>query len=245
MPREVNENREKAFQLFKESRGKLTSKEIAEKLEENVNNITYWRKRDKWSKKLKGGAPIGNKNAVGNKGGGAPEGNLNGFKHGAYIPEDKFNSKKFLAKYLPAATEKIISDICESGLSTLDMLWSSILLKYTAILRSQKIMNVKSKKDITKELKKESWGKTDSKEYEIQFAWDKQERFLKAQSIAMKELSNMIKQYEELLHTNWEAASEEQKFRIDKIKCEIDRIKGNDNKDPIKIEFIKASDKNE
>ncbi len=32
----------------------------------------------------KGGAPIGNRNAIGNKGGGAPYGNKNAEKHGLY-----------------------------------------------------------------------------------------------------------------------------------------------------------------
>jgi len=35
------------------------------------------------------GAPLGNKNAVGNKGGGAPEGNKNAEKHGMYSAENK------------------------------------------------------------------------------------------------------------------------------------------------------------
>lgn len=34
--------------------------------------------------KKRRGAPIGNKNAVGNRGGGAPIGNQNAYKHGGY-----------------------------------------------------------------------------------------------------------------------------------------------------------------
>lgn len=211
------ENREKAFELYKQ---RFSVKEIAEKLNEKTQNIYSWKRRDEWDKKLKGGAPPGNKNAVGNKGG-APLGNLNNLKHGDYCSAEKFLDKGFLKKYIPAATRNIIKGLVEEGVSPLDMLWDNIMLCYTGIIRSQKIMNVKSNSDITKELKKQSWGKNASEEYEIQFAWDKQERFIKAQASAMKTLNSLIKDYEEMLHKNWDLATEEQKLRIKMLKSKI------------------------
>lgn len=222
---------DEAFKLFQESNGHITSQKIADKLGVKLSQVKYWRKKFKWKDKLNKnrGAPLGNKNALGNKGGGAPEGNLNNFKHGNYIDESKFSSKKFLAKYMPKATSKIIDDIEDSGINSLDILWINITTQLAAIIRSQKIMHVKSKNDLTEVLKKETWGEnSSSKEYELQFAWDKQANFLQAQSKAMKTLEGLINSYEKLLHTNWDLASEEQKARVEKLKAEISKLNGDD-----------------
>ena len=55
--------------------------------------------------------------------------------------------------------------------------------------------------------------------WEVQQAWDKQNDFLKAQSRAQSELRSMIKQYDEMLHRNWEMATEEQRVRIEAMKA--------------------------
>lgn len=227
MGRARSPNRDKAYEMYKESKGKIKPKAIADALGENVTNVYTWKKNDNWDRKLKGnvGAPAGNKNAVGNKGG-APKGNLNNFKDGSRIPAERFASKKFLAKYLPKATSKIIDDVSDSSLNSLDILWMNIELQVAAILRSQKIMHVKNQKDLTKELKREKYspgkfGDGTEEEYELQFAWDKQERFLTAQSKAIKTLNDLIKNYEELLHKNWDLATEEQKARIEVLKSKV------------------------
>ncbi|EJT6172466.1 hypothetical protein N2W53_003131 [Clostridium perfringens] len=239
------ELREKAFELFKESNGNISSKKIADALGIDLNKVKYWRRKDNWKDNINRsrGAPKGNKNAIGNNGG-APKGNLNNFKHGMYIDDSKFSSKNFLAKYIPAATKNIIGEIEDAGLSSLDILWMNITTQLAAIIRSQKIMHVKSKNDLTKELKREKikskskdTGKTSSHasekelEYELQFAWDKQANFLQAQSKAIKTLEGLINSYEKLLHTNWDLATEEQKMRIEVLKSRIikDDAKNNAN----------------
>lgn len=239
------ELREKAFEIFRSSSGRSTTKDIANQLGISVSKVKYWRSKDKWSDKIKPGAPKGNKNAIGNKGGGAPSGNLNGLKHGNYCDASKFLDKGFLSKYIPNATKNIIKGLAEEGIKPLDMLWDNIMISYSAIIRSQKIMNVTSKSEIVKELKSSEvspgkWGDSEKEDYEIQFAWDRQERFLKSQSAAMNTLANMIRQYEEILHKNWDLATEEQKARISvlKAKVEIKEI------EPITINFTKASERN-
>ncbi|SDO76187.1 phage terminase small subunit [Clostridium gasigenes] len=254
MARKRNPNRDKAFELYKSKEGDITPKAIAENLKESAANIRTWKSQDKWNeqlgiKKNERGAPKNNKNAIGNSGG-APGGNLNAFKHGNRIPEERFASKKFLSKYLPRVTEKIMDEIVESGMSSLDILWTNIQIQFTAIIRSQKIMHVKTHNDISKEVKKKKSyvdAKMESEdiEYEIQFAWDKQERFLVAQSKSVQTLMNMIRTYEELLHKNWDSATEAQKLRVDKLKGEVDKLTKKDDTGPIKIEFIKASNNNE
>ena len=61
----------------------------------------------------------------------------------------------------------------------------------------------------------ESWGE----KWEVQQAWDKQNDFMKAQARAQGELRAMIKQYDEMLHRNWELATEEQRLRIEIMKA--------------------------
>lgn len=195
----------------------VTYKEIEERYGVSKNTLSSWRKRYGWKKKKEGrpsqkgkvGAPIGNKNRL---------------VHGLY------------SKYLPKETQEIMKEI--NAASPLDIMWESILMQYSLILRSQRIMHVKNKKDMTKELKKEKVMdgekySTEEKEYEIQFAWDKQANFLRAQSTAMGTLNRMIKEYDELLHKNWELATEEQRMRIDRLKAEVNKVNGTDNKDEL------------
>jgi len=86
MEKKQNPNREKAFALWKESNGKRTLKEIAIELGVSYSQILRWKRVDDWESKKpkrKRGAPPGNQNAKGNKGG-APLGSKNAFRHGAY-----------------------------------------------------------------------------------------------------------------------------------------------------------------
>lgn len=219
-------------------------KDIAEKYNVSLNTVKSWKTRYKWNrdnkkgvhtkkKKVrtqKGGQP-GNKNAVGNKGGSAPEGNKNAERHG------------FFAKWLPEETREIMQSIQSSD--PLDLLWDNIQLQYTAIIRAQHIMFVKSKDELTKELKrhKESHGETSSsweKEYELQFAWDKQASFLQAQSRAMKTLESMIKQYDSMVNNDTSKASEEQRLRIAKLKYEVSQLSGGNEGDTGIKDFLKA-----
>ncbi|MBU3195660.1 helix-turn-helix domain-containing protein [Clostridium algidicarnis] len=204
-------------------------KELAEKYKVSINTVKSWVKRYNWSEdkkqrgahKSKKGAPLNNKNAVGH---GAPAKNKNAETHG------------FFSKYLPEETLGIIEEIKEKD--SLDIIWENITIQYAAIIRSQRIMYVKDKDEMIKELKKEEHssfegGYTDKTEWEFQFAWDRQATFLNAQSRAMGELRSLIKQYDEMLNTNWDLATEEQKLRIQKLKADISKDDGKDK--PIEI----------
>ncbi|MDP4143194.1 MAG: phage terminase small subunit [Bacillota bacterium] len=207
-------------------------KELAEKYEVSVNTIKSWIKRYNWSKdkkekgapKKKKGAPLNNKNAEGH---GAPAKNKNAETHG------------FFSKYLPEETLGIIQEIEQKH--PLDILWENITIQYAAIIRAQRIMLVESKSEMIKELKKtkDSWGdksSSEEREWEFQFAWDRQATFLNAQSRAMATLQSMIKNYDELLHKNWDLATEEQKLRIEKLKVDIEKVSKNPDDDkPIEI----------
>lgn len=212
MGRPRNPNRDKAFKLFIDSGGKATSAEIAAQLAEKISTINNWRTQDKWKASLgKVGAPYGNKNAIGNSGGGAPLKNANHYIHGLF------------SKYLPRATVDIMKNT--EGMAPIDILYLNIQMKFAAIIRSQKIMFVKNRNDKTIEKVAEQDGKVIGEKWEIQQAWDKQAQFLKAQSVAMGQLTNMIRRYDELLHKDWDLVTEEQRQRIEKIREDVERLK--------------------
>lgn len=196
-------------------------KDLAEKYSISINTVKSWVKRYGWSKdkkkkgahKNKKGAPLNNKNAVGH---GAPAKNKNAEKHG------------FFSKYLPDETLELVNAIKQKD--KLDILWENIQIQYAAIIRAQRIMYVKDQEDLTKVLKKEKEFNGDTsysweKEYELQFSWDKQAAFINAQSRAMGTLAKLIKQYDDMLHKNWDMATTEQKLRIEKLKIDIESTK--------------------
>lgn len=204
----------------------LKYKEIAEKYNVSLSTVKSWATRY-WKQKgcnqpkkvatKKRGAPIGNKNATG------PPGNKNAEKFG------------FFSKYLPEETQDLINEI--KNKDKFDILWEQITIQYAAIIRAQKIMYVKDKEEMIKELKKhESTENGEKTEYEFQFAWDRQASFLNAQSRAMSELRSLIKQYDEMIHKDWNLATEEQKTRVEKLKCEVDNLSKDDiGDDELKI----------
>ncbi len=224
MPKSRNPDAEKAEALFRKGMKLI---DISRELNLPEGTIRRWKCSYKWDSersnkkanvRKKGGQPK-NKNAKGNSGGAAPAENKNAEKHG------------FFTKYLPKHTQDIVAGI--TSLNPIDVLWQNITIQYAAILRAQQIMFVKDKSDLTKELKREKHmsGNVEGweKEYELQFAWDKQASFLQAQSRAMTTLNGMLKQYDEMVHTDWSLATEEQKERIRKLRAEIERITGENN----------------
>lgn len=188
--------------------------EIASQLNLPEGTVRRWKCTHKWdsersdkkserSKRKKGGQP-GNHNATG------PPGNKNAEKYG------------FFSKYLPDETREIFSAIDQAD--PLDLLWHQIQIAYAAIIRAQKIAYVKDQEDKTIEKVEEKKGKIIGERWEVQQAWDKQNEFLKAQARAQGELRAMIKQYDEMLHKDWESASDEQKARIAQMKAQTARI---------------------
>ena len=184
--------------------------------------VRRWKCTHKWNNERsdrvsersqrKRGAQPGNKNATG------PPKNKNAEKYG------------FFSKYLP---EETVSIIQEMPTDPLDILWDQVQIAYAAIIRAQTIMYVRDRDDKTIERVGVKKGKISGEEREVQQAWDKQGNFLQAQARAQKTLEGLIKQYDELLHKNWELASEEQKARIAQIKANTDRLKGTESSEEL------------
>lgn len=228
MPRAPDPRVEEAKELFDQGMKLI---DIAKQLSVSEGTVRSWKSRYKWGNatlqkkkrnaaKHRGGQP-GNKNAVGH---GAPKKNKNAEKHG------------FFSKYLPEETISIIRDIDEQD--PLDILWGNIQIAYAAIVRAQQIMYVQDKEDLTEE----HTGSFDNGDtYNYQQAWDKQATFLKAQARAQSELRSLIKQYDELLHRNWDLASEEQRTRIEHLRTKTEQIKGSDQ-NPVEDKVRKLFD---
>lgn len=209
-------------------------KKLAEKYDTSTNTIKLWIKRYGWSKlkkrdepsevegapsdvqgaprKKKCGGQPGNKNAVGH---GEPKGNQNATKHGLF------------SRYLPEDTRELFFSL--DSADPLDLLWDQIKLAYAAIVRAQQIMHVRDQEDKTIEKGEEKDGNVVGERWEVQQAWDKQASFLQAQAKAQKELTALIRQYEELLHKNWDLATKEQKARIRQIKANTERLQQNNH----------------
>lgn len=202
--------------------------EIASQLNLPEGTVRRWKSTHKWESERsdknsersakKRGAQPGNRNSSG-----GPPGNKNAEKHGLF------------SKYLP---EETLSIIQEMPTSPLDILWDQIQIAYAAIVRAQQIMYVKDREDKTIEKVSEQSGKIIGEKWEVQQAWDKQGSFLQAQARAQSELRSLIKQYDELLHKNWDLATEEQRARIAQMKAKVE----NNVDKPIQITFKKASE---
>lgn len=192
--------------------------EIASQLNLPEGTVRRWKCTHKWdnersdkkserSERKKGAQP-GNKNSAG-----GPPGNKKAEKYG------------FFSKYLPEETREIFSAIEQAD--PLDLLWHQIQIAYAAIIRAQRIAYVRDRNDRTTTKIGQKDGETVTEiRWEVQQAWDKQNEFLKAQARAQGELRSLIKQYDEMLHKNWELATEEQKVRI-----EMMRQKAKENED--------------
>ncbi len=230
----MKENWELAYEDYKSG---MKYKEIAEKYNVTLNTVKSWKTRH-WNKqgvhtkknksvhtKRKRGGQPGNKNATG------PPGNRHAEKHG------------FFSKWLPEETKEIIGEM--SSMNELDILWSNIQLQFAAIIRAQNLMHVTDQEDMTKEVSMDG----EATAYDIQYAWDKQATFLSAQSRAMKTLESMIKQYDEMVHKNWDFASEEQKERLELLKVqrkklEMDAGTEDDDEQVVIVNDIKETESN-
>lgn len=211
VPRKPDSRIEQAKVMFLDG---MKLVEIASQLELPEGTVRRWKSTHNWdnersekkserSEKRKGGQP-GNRNAEGHGGTGPPR-NHNAEKHGLF------------RKWLPEETFSIIQEMPKDPL---DVLWDQIQIAYAAIIRAQHIMYVRDREDSTTTKIGQKDGDTVTEErWQVQQAWDKQGNFLKSQARAQGELRSLIKQYDEMLHRNWELATEEQKARIAVMKA--------------------------
>ena len=119
MARQRDPRRDEARDIWLKSDGKKLLKEIAEELGVSDSQIRKWKSQDKWAEELKGnvtnaksnvtirgGAPLGNKNAEGNRGNSRaspPLGNKNALKTGEH--------ETIFAEYLTEEEKDLYSNL--------------------------------------------------------------------------------------------------------------------------------------
>lgn len=230
MARKRNPLRDEAYRIWIESNKQKALKDIADELRVSASTVRKWKSEDKWDGETKRSAPNekerydslrGNNNAKDNRGG-APPDNKNAVSHGLF------------ANWLPDDTRQIIQELYTSEPS--DILWNNIMIQYTAIIRSQKIMNVQSEFDHTEDVvsaevnpmfvDKETGKSVQTKvTRQFQYAWEKQASFLNAQSRAMGTLSNLIKQFIAVSDER-----DERRLKLQLMSAQIDNLRAK-NKD--------------
>ncbi|MGH1783611.1 phage terminase small subunit [Enterococcus gallinarum] len=230
MARKRNPLRDEAYRIWIESNKQKALKDIADELGVSASTVRKWKSEDKWDGETKRSAPNekerydslrGNNNAKDNRGG-APPDNKNAVSHGLF------------ANWLPDDTRQIIQELYTSEPS--DILWNNIMIQYTAIIRSQKIMNVQSEFDHTEDVvsaevnpmfvDKETGKLVQTKvTRQFQYAWEKQASFLNAQSRAMGTLSNLIKQFIAVSDER-----DERRLKLQLMSAQIDNLRAK-NKD--------------
>jgi uncharacterized protein YjcR len=222
MARQRNPMRDEAYRIWIESDKKKPLKDIAEELGVSPSTVRKWKSEDKWNNDSKRSAPNekeryeslrGNQNAKNNQGG-APRNNKNSVSHGLF------------ANWLPDDTRQIIQELYTSEPS--DIIWNNIMIQYTAIIRSQKIMNVRDQFDTTTDYTSVQFSPryTDlegnpvkvAETRQYQYAWDKQANFLNAQSRAVSTLSNLVKQFVSIA-----AEQDERRQKLDLMSNQIEK----------------------
>jgi len=209
---------------YEDYRKGMKYKEIAEKYGVTLNTVKSWKTRYRWSKDPQKGVHTKSEKVCTQKGG--QPGNRNAAGHGGTGPPKNKNAEKhgFYSKWLPEETNEIMETV--RGMNQADILYENILIQQTALVRSQQIMYVKDRDDITKELKKvktatsgrSGKNKSSELEYEFLFAHDKQTSYLQAQSRAMQTLASMLKQYREMTDPD-----DERLLRLELMEVDLER----------------------
>lgn len=213
MPKKPDERIDQAKQMYLDGMKLI---DISRQLDLPEGTVRRWKSTHKWDsersdksdanvriKRKRGGQP-GNHNATG------PPGNRHAEKHG------------FFTKWLPEETRAILDEIHEDD--PLDLLWDNIQLQYAAIIRGQKLMYVKDQADKTVEKIEEKDGNVCGEKWEVQQAWDKHATFMSAQSRAIGTLLRLVKEYDELLHKNWDTATAIQKAQLEQIQAQTKKL---------------------
>lgn len=208
MPKKPDERIEPAKQMYLDGMKLI---DIAKQLDLPEGTVRRWKSTHNWDsersdktdanvRKKRGGQP-GNHNATG------PPRNQHARKHGLF------------SKWIPEEINEIIGVMPEDPI---DILWHNIELQYANIIHSQKILYVNDENDKTKEITMAGDNVT---AYEIQQAWDKQAGNMSALSRSMKTLMSMIKEYDELLHKNWDTATDLQKAQLEQMRAQTNKLK--------------------
>ncbi|WP_391573858.1 phage terminase small subunit [Cohnella sp.] len=233
--RQLSPEYKKALKLFLKDRT-MKPKDIAEKVGVSPEQVRKWKSLYKWETMSDPprGAPRGNQNAKGNRGGkGGPLGNDHAVKHGAF------------RKFLPDDPEYLeILDMVKD-MSALDMIYTGIENAFVALIRNEKTMFVSGKDEMIKEVKKQKFEihstgsgkekklhrKLVEQEWNFHFSYERYEKYAKTQASIYASLRAGIKQF-----LNLAPEDDERRARIALIEAQTERTRA-------QIEEIKDGDK--
>lgn len=162
MPRPRDPRRDEAFRLWEESGGSKKLKDIAEELGVTSSTVRKWKANDRWEGKMKRsapkskgsapfrqGAPKGNKNAQGNKGGKAPPGNKNAKgNRGGAAPKGNKNSvrtgeyESILFDFMDDTEKELFDQIETDPLYQIELTIRELYLKERRMM--QRIMRIEN-----------------------------------------------------------------------------------------------------
>ncbi|MDO4614617.1 MAG: phage terminase small subunit [Lachnospiraceae bacterium] len=199
-----NSKKARARKLYEEQG--MSLKDIADKIGAPPSTVRGWKSRGNWV------APEIVERRTGQK----PNIKTNTEKRGFQDGNSSAVLHGLRSKYLPPETLEIV-DSLESA-SQLDILALQIKMAFASYVRAQKIMYVADKDDKTKEIISAGVA---GESYKIDEAYEKQANFLNASARIMAEIRSMIKQYDEMVHKEWNLESEKQHAEIDLIKSKI------------------------
>lgn len=232
---------------------KITFKALAEKHDVKEGTLKSRRSREKWTRnkdatKKKKDASI--KKVATRKKPRYPNGHP-----GNKSPENQFTKRNqaaathgLFANFIQPEQQEIIDSM--QTLTIADQIWMQIEIKFSAIIRLQKIMWVNNEYDHLEKLSGQSEGVEGSSEsYKVIYAHERYESYIRAQTRAMAEYRNLVKQYIELTDEFDERRLklEGMQANIAKANAEVDKIK-EDNKQiaPPTINIVDAwSDEDE
>lgn len=234
---------------------KKTYKQLEEQFNVKSSTIRSRKNREKWQRNAtenatqqkksvatKNGSPVASdKKRVTSKKRKKRSGNPN--------PKNQFTERNSAAlihglrsKFLHAEQVEIMESL--EGSSFADQLWLQIEIKFSAIIRMQKIMWVDDENDHLKEVSGETSNfEGDSTSYKVVYAHERFESYVRAQARAMAEYRNLIKQFIEITDEFDErrVKLESMQSNIDKAKAETDRITSESKEDvPPTVTIIDA-----
>lgn len=212
---------------------KITLAALAEKHDVKLGTLKSRKSREKWSRDATKKDATKSRKVATTKKPRYPNGHP-----GNKNPENQFTERNqsarkhgLFSRYIPQATLEIMGMLDKSDPA--DLIWDQIQIQYAAIIRAQEIMFVESKDEMIKEIKKEKFDnfgegtEVVEKEYEFQFAWDRQATFLNAQSRAISELRGSINQFIKLADE-----ADERKLKLEQMELSITKT----NKEIKKLE---------
>lgn len=201
----------------------MKQKDICDKYNISINTLKSWIKRYGWSEekknynkkgapKNKRGAPLNNANAIGNDGG-APPGNLNAIKHGAYqsIYADMLNTE-----------EQILFNMIQPDLN-IDEEIKLIRLKIARLLNRDKtffynMFGVKVEKDISEE----------DRIAGINACMDQLRRLIETKASMLTDTEKLQLEKEKFEFSKYKSDIE---LQLKKEKLELEKLKANEDDD--------------